>query len=237
MAGLYRDGATPPPDAAYPLHRTARPADALLAGDETVWAPVPRLSWGPDAYRAMFRALWDETALWARFDVRDDRPWHTRTHRDDHLWEEEVVEIFLDPTGRGRDYAEVEISPANVVCDLIVRSPWPALDSDPEWVWDGLESRVAIAAPDAEGHVCWTALARLPWDGLRSLGPDAAARIVPREGDAWRVNVFRIKRPHGPAAPEQDVVYAGWSVPAGPSFHDPAAFRALTFCGPLPSWR
>ena len=34
------------------------------------------------------------------------------TRRDDPIWEEEVVEIFLDPARLGRHYAEVEISPA-----------------------------------------------------------------------------------------------------------------------------
>jgi hypothetical protein len=39
--------------------------------------------------------------------------------------------------------------------------------------------------------------------------------------------VFRIKRPGGPDQPERDAVYAAWSVPDGPSFHDPTAFRDL----------
>jgi hypothetical protein len=41
--------------------------------------------------------------------------------------------------------------------------------------------------------------------------------------------VFRIKRPHGPAEPEREAIYAAWSVPSGPSFHDPAAFREFVF--------
>ena len=237
MAVLYRDGATLRSDAAYPLHRATASAALLFEPDEAVWSPLPRASWGPSAYRTTFRAAWDDAALWVRFDATDDRPWHTCARRDDRLWDEEVVEIFIDPAGQGRNYAEVEISPANVVCDLIVRTPWPALDSDPGWDWAGLESRVVVSAPDENAHVRWTALARLPWAGLSSLGPEVASRIPPRERDAWRVNLFRIKRPHGPAAPERDAVYAAWSVPAGPSFHDPAMFPALCFAGPLPAWR
>lgn len=42
------------------------------------------------------------------------------TRRDEHLWEEEVVEAFLDLDRAGRDYAEIEISPGNVVCDVRV---------------------------------------------------------------------------------------------------------------------
>jgi hypothetical protein len=53
--------------------------------------------------------------------------------------------------------------------------------------------------------------------------------VPPREGDRWRFNVFRIKRPHGPQEPERGALYTAWSTPAGPSFHEPAAFRDLVF--------
>ena len=59
-------------------------------------------------YRTRFRACWDPIALHVRFDALDNAPWHTMTTRDDHLWEEEVVEIFLDLDGSGRNYAELE---------------------------------------------------------------------------------------------------------------------------------
>ena len=38
-----------------------------------------------------------ERGLHVRFDAQDPSPWFTKTARDDRLWEEEVVEIFLDP--------------------------------------------------------------------------------------------------------------------------------------------
>ena len=53
--------------------------------------------------------------------------------------------------------------------------------------------------------------------------------LPPKVGDRWRFNVFRIKRPHGPSEPEREAVYAAWSIPSGPSFHDPAAFRDFVF--------
>jgi hypothetical protein len=44
------------------------------------------------------------------------------------------------------------------------------------------------------------------------------------------MNVFRIKRPGGPADPEHGAIYAAWSVPpSGPSFHAPDSFRELVF--------
>ena len=66
------------------------------------------------------------------------------------------------------------------------------------------------------------------YDIRRPLAPEEGARIPPAPGDEWRFNVFRIKRPGGPQAPAQGAIFAAFSKPAGPSFHDPAAFRAWT---------
>jgi hypothetical protein len=147
----------------------------------------------------------------------------------DPIWEEEVVEVFLDPAGEGRRYAEVEISPFNIVTDLRVVEPWPNLTGDRTWNWRGLESTVVPGSCEGMSSESWTALAWLPWTGLGTLSEAAAAIVPPRPGDRWRFNVFRIKRPHGPAEPEREAIYAAWSVPSGPSFHDPAAFREFVF--------
>jgi hypothetical protein len=225
MAVLYRDPAASPAPPAYTAARSATPA-GLLAPDDQAWQVVREISWGPVAYRTAFQALACDQALHLRFTCADPAPWSTQTARDAHLWEEEVVEIFLDPVGNGRDYYELEISPANVVCDLRVASPWPALEADLTWNLDGLET---ACAPLADG-TGWSATARLPFAGLAALSTEAARVVPPVPGSApWRFNVFRIKRPGGPAAPEQDAVYAAWAVPDAPSFHVPAVFRELRF--------
>jgi hypothetical protein len=228
MPTLYRADDAPAPEVGYVVRRAAAPAAALLAGDASAWSEAHVIHWGPPAYRTAFQACWDDEMLACRFEARDDGAWHTMRRRDARLWEEEVVEIFLDPAGRGADYAEIEISPANVVCDLIVRRPWPSLESDPAWHLDGLQTAVVpwIAGGAVAG---WVATAILPWRGLRSLSAEAARAVPPRAGDVWRFNVCRIKRPGGPAAPERDAIYAAWSVPDAPSFHVPAAFRPFHF--------
>lgn len=213
----------------YDLVRLPQVRTVLLDADAAVWHDAVAIEWGPEPYRTRFQACWDPLALHVRFDAIDDSPWHTMTRRDDHIWEEEVVEIFLDADGSGRSYAELEISPANVVCDLQVVSPWPSLTSLTAWDWDGMTNAV-IPRPETDGTAGgWTAVARLPWTGLRSLYTGPTVALPPQPGQAWRFNVFRIKRPGGPARPQEGAVLAAWSKPAGPSFHDPAAFRPLLF--------
>lgn len=229
MARLFVHPTDPPPGA-YRVARAAVPAGALLDPGCHAWRGAAALEWGHDRYRTAFRAVWTPAALAVRFDCDDDGPWWTLTARDARLWEEEVVEVFVDPTGAGLDYAEVEINPANTVCDLHVRTPWPSLSSDPGWDWAGLVSRVVLN-PATSGGAGWSACAVLPFAGLAALSAEVARRVPPASGDRWRFNVFRIKRPHGPAEPEREAIYAAWSVPPGPSFHDPSVFRDLVFTG------
>jgi len=204
--------------------------DALLAGDDGAWKPARAVTWGAVPYETTFRAAWNAEGLFLRFDASDDGPWHTMTKRDDHLWEEEVVEIFLDLDRSGRNYAELEISPANVVCDVRMILPSPEKLQDFGWDIHGLENRV-VRRP---GGGAWTALAFLPWTAFRTLPSAASVRLPPRPGDRWRANLFRIKRPGGPAAPGRGAVFSAWSVPGEPSFHVPAAFRDFIFEPPAP---
>ena len=223
--------AVPAADApAYAVASTTAEAGTLLAADETAWSGVSAIAWGPAPYETRFRALWSPAGLVVRFDADDPSPWHTMTRRDEHLWEEEVVEIFLDPDRSGRDYYELEINPGNAVCDLrmIQASPWKG---DFEWDLAGLETRVHTRKDAAGRTTGWTATALLPWPGLRPLPSAAKVAVPPRPGDRWRFNVFRVERPGGPKAPQKDGVSAAWSPPAGRSFHEPAAFRDLVFAG------
>lgn len=227
MPDLYRPDVPLKEDAAYRVARHPARGVGELARDATAWATADEITWGPRPFETTFSALWNEGGLAVRFQACDTRPWHTMRVRDDSIYEEEVVEVFLDPAGTGRDYAEVEISPANVVTDLHVIQPAP-LKNDRGWDWAGLETVVRTASRAGFTPDSWEALAWLPWEGLRALVRDRVP-VPPAPGDRWRFNVFRIKRPHGPADPERGAIYAAWSAPGGATFHAPAAFRDLHF--------
>ncbi|MBI4179593.1 carbohydrate-binding family 9-like protein [bacterium] len=55
--------------------------------------------------------------LHVAFLVTDTDVSATLTARDDNLWREEVVEIFLDPEGLGREYLEIEVNPLGALFD------------------------------------------------------------------------------------------------------------------------
>jgi hypothetical protein len=218
----------------YRVVRSAAPAESLLAADEGAWSTSKRIEWGPDAYATVFRGAWTSAGFFVRFDATDPDIWHTLTHHDDKLWDEEVVEIFLQPAGSQGDYGEVEISPANVTCDVWV-SPavdFPGSKSSPRqfdvaWNLEGLESRVTLHDGKAGRAIGWTAVAFLPWHGFASAAK--GARLPPGPRDCWRFNVFRIERPGGKDRPEEGALYLAWAPTGKKSFHVPEAFRDLTF--------
>jgi hypothetical protein len=195
------------------------------------WSNAQAIEWGPQGYKTTFRALWNDQDLWLRFDVEDPSPWNTMTKRDEHLWDEEVVEIFLDLDGTGKDYAEYELSPANVLCDVKMDSPWPNVQSNLEWNHEGIETAVEKKAASANFRGGWVGILRLPWKGFHSLPAVAEKRAVapPKAGTVWKFNLFRIERPGGPQDPKTDAVFAAWSPTGKPSFHYPPAFRSITF--------
>ncbi|MBS0660724.1 MAG: carbohydrate-binding family 9-like protein [Verrucomicrobia bacterium] len=153
-----------------------------------------------------------EETLEVEFACTGVRPWATLTERDAALWNEEVVEIFLDPVGDGLSYFEIELNPLGTVCDLVLRRIASGWRRDFAWDCDGLK---VAATQHASG---WDAALSVP---LRSIALD-----LPQPGDVWRVNFYRIDRPGGPHAPRE---LSAWSPTFAPSFHDPSRFGQLVF--------
>lgn len=185
-----------------PLYRAGHTrGDIRVDGklDEFTWAALPRV--GPfrnirrpdstDSLPTQATVAWDNDRLYVAFACVDPEPWGTMMQRDQHLWNEEVVEVFLDPDGDGQDYPELEVSPHNIVVDLLIpHRPNANTNASVAARWDieGLETAVA------KHESGWTVEIAIPWKSLAGGGVTSA----PREGDRWRVGLYRIERPGGP---------------------------------------
>ena len=147
----------------------------------------------------------DDAALYVRFDCEDSEPWGTMRQRDDPIYEEEVVEVFLAPgTGDPLAYFEYEVSPTGVLFDARIENPH-ARRSDMRIHTDWDCAGIRWAAGLVPGG-WWAALA-LPWAPMLE-----GAAMPPR----WRANFYRIDRPR--AEPPE---YTAWS----PTLADPADFH------------
>ena len=85
------------------------------------------------------RVLWDEQNLYVAFDCTDKDIFSTgKLQHDEDIYAEDVVEVFLDGKGDGRQYVEIEVGPTGVNLDMM-----HLLTADPELGPDGrLSSRV-----------------------------------------------------------------------------------------------
>ncbi len=207
------------------------PAADLASWSSGSWDQVPELppftladGSGPALQQTRTRVCWDEEALHVRFDCEDRDAWGTYRRRDDPIYKEEAVEIFLapgeeDPTR----YFEFELSPAGVVFDARVHNPTSRridMEVDPSWDCPGL--RWACGAGTLRQD--WWAVLSIPWRGI------APSDIAP-SGDPpriWRANFYRIERPRG-ADPEFSCWSATFTNPA--DFHRPASFGILELTG------
>ena len=61
---------------------------------------------------------YDDNTLYISFICSDPDIWTNYTQRDEYLWEEEAVEVFIDVDDVPETYVEIEVSPANVLFDI-----------------------------------------------------------------------------------------------------------------------
>jgi hypothetical protein len=187
--------ALPPVPEAHVRRTTHAPTlDGVL--DDEAWKGatpltlVDSLDGRPTQFRTTVRMVWDDEALYVAFDCEDPDVWGTFTKRDEPLYTQEVVEIFLDADADGRTYDEIEVSPHNVVFDAY----FPARRQGMELSWDsGLQSAVKVAGTldDAgDRDQGWTVEMRIPFARLH-----AVPHIPPRPGDRWRFNLYRLELP------------------------------------------
>lgn len=153
---------------------------------------------------------WDATALQVRFECIDVDPWATITQRDGRLWEEEVVEVFLDPVGDGEAYFEFEVNPLNTVLDLVLRRNRSGHKMDFAWDCAGLETGVERTADG------WTTEITIPFASV--------ADATPQPGAEWRVNFTRIDRPR-----DRERELTAWCPTMASTFHVPSRFGILRF--------
>ncbi|HJL14095.1 MAG TPA: carbohydrate-binding family 9-like protein [Sandaracinaceae bacterium LLY-WYZ-13_1] len=174
--------------------------------------------------RASSRVMWDDEHLYVAFEVSDDFVQNTLEERDAHLWEQDAVEIMVDPDGDGRNYFEMQVSPTGVAFDTRYdtrRQPQPFGHVD----WDSdLEAAVNVTgtANDDEADRGYTAEIAIPWAAFDA-GEPAASR--PEAGATWRMNFYVMDQRPGNAGQRS----AGWSPTHQRDFHVPARFGRVTF--------
>lgn len=217
-----------PPRTEIPTLRVSRAAQSIaIDGELREWDGAARtetfvdtMSGAASAPRTSARVRWDDDAIYVAFEVDDTYLRCTFDTHDDHLWEQDVVELMIDPDGDGRRYAELQVSPTNLVFDTWFdtrRMPQPFGHID----WSsGLRSAVAVRGTvnDDEADEGWSAEIAIPWSAFEAIGAHR-----PEPGETWRIAMYVLDAiPGGQGG-------VGWSPPMIGDFHVPERFGRVIF--------
>lgn len=181
------------------------------------WAVVPAAEpfilasgAGEASLQTQVRAVWTDDSLYLMFWCEDPEPWATMSRRDDSLYEEEVVEVFIAPGPEPTTYFEFEINPLGTLFDAAIRWRGPgAIEVRRAWDCAGLTGGAGIEPGG------WRAWLVIPFAGL-----DAR----PASGDVWAVNFYRIER-------RPCLEFSSWSplFTHPPEYHTPSRFGRILF--------
>ncbi|THF74587.1 carbohydrate-binding family 9-like protein [Cohnella fermenti] len=206
----------------YTCHRidTELAIDGNLAKPEWLLAPgaslLDTVTGAVPVQPTTAKLLWSERFLYVAFACEDDAPNATMTGFNDKLYEEEVVEIFVDDDNDLRTYIEIEVNPLNAVLHY-------AIHNHPDGhslAFARTDCRLTTAVRLDPEQRRWTAEIAIPFTEFV-----AARRSPPHPGDEWRMNLYRIDRPQD-GSPDE---YSAWSPTGEVQFHKPDRFGLLIF--------
>ena len=228
-----------PPPARYTCHRAASPIRVDGRLDDSAWAksewtsefvdieggkrPAPR-------FRTRAKLLWDDDYLYIAAELEEPDVHATLTAHDSVIFHDNDFEVFLNPSGDGRNYFEFEINALNTGWDLFLPKPYrEGGKADNTWEIPGLRTAIAIDGtlnkPDDRDRG-WTVEIAFPWTAFSSRAP--ATR--PNPGDTWRVNFSRVEWRHGSrTAPDEKEDNWVWSPQGVINMHIPDKWGYVRF--------
>lgn len=210
----------------YVVRRAAGPIAVDGHLDEPSWAAAPtvgrfRFPWWKSGERepTEARLLWDEERLYVAFVATDTHVSATVAERDAPVSADDAVEVYVAPdTGLVKAYYNFEFNALGTILD---RSP--ADGRSASWNAEGVVVAVTVDGTlneedDVDGS--WTTEVAIPFSAFAEYAP----RVPPRDGDVWRLNLYRL----GGQVNPQYSVWSETGTPA-PQFHVPERFGMVRF--------
>ena len=199
----------------YEVARVTQAIDVDGRLDEQAWKEaepvgdfVNNRDGSPTKIQTEARILYSDKYLYFAFRSLDTNIWSTFKRRDEHLWLEEVVEVFLQASRQPPNYIELEVNPLGTMLDIYLldtRKPIPY----ESWNSKNLKWAVKVdgSVDGKDGDREWTCEIALPFEDVVT-----APNNPPKSGDRWRMNLFRVERK--PAIAE-----VAWSPTLQDDFH------------------
>jgi hypothetical protein len=210
-----------------PIHIDGKLDEADWHAAQSSGSFVQTMSGAPGAFEAHVQVLYDAENIYCGFVVSDSLLKSTFQHDDEHLWEQDTVEVMFDPDGDAKNYFELQVSPRGVHFDTRYdspRQPRPFGHVD----WDShVQAKVQLhgQVDDDKADEGYEVELAVPWTAFAVGDPPAAP---PAAGSSWRINFFVMDT--GSAGQRA----VGWSPPKIGDFHTLDKFGRVVFVEPTP---
>ncbi|WP_435788699.1 carbohydrate-binding family 9-like protein [Clostridium sp.] len=168
--------------------------------------------------KSEFKSLWNENFIYISFKCQDNYIKATMTEYNDKLYEEDVVEVFIDDNKDLKTYLEIEVNPLNAVLHYAINNNLKGR----KFAFAKVDKTVETATIYYEDIQEWHTEIAIPMEEFTT-----AANNPPLPGDCWGINFYRIDRKENKEDEEDE--YSAWSATGKIDFHMPEKFGELTF--------
>ncbi len=210
----------------YTVYKTKQPITIDGKLDENVWIqtrpaePFRNVSGSREVTpKTELRMIYDDENLYVSFVCMDEDIWTTYKRRDDPLYKQEVVEIYVDADGNGKTYYELQISPRNMVFDAY----FPEVRKDMNLAYDA-KMKTAVTVDGTldnrkDKDKRWIVEAAIPFASIAD-----ARNKPPKAREEWKMNFYRMERPK-----KGGLAASMWSPTLVGDFHTPSRFGTVVF--------
>jgi hypothetical protein len=186
----------------YDCRRAARPLTIDGRMDEPEWQRAP---WSDDftdiegaskpapRFRTRMKMLWDDQYLYVAAELEEPDVWATLIEHDAVIFHDNDFEVFLNPSGGGKNYFEFEINALNTSWDLFLAKPYrQGGKADNGWEIPGLRTAVHVEGTlndPKDWDRGWSVEMAFPWKAFE----ERSGYARPRMGQEWRINFSRVE--------------------------------------------
>src|SRR5258707_11075522 len=141
------------------------PWTAAFVDIEGAAKPRPR-------FQTRVKMLWDDRFFYVAAELEEPHVWGTLTEHDSVIFRDNDFEVFLNPSGDGRNYFEFEINALNTGWDLFLPKPYrEGGKADNNWDIPGLRTALAIDGTlndPSDRDRGWSVEIAMPWKAFGS---------------------------------------------------------------------
>ena len=209
--------------------RIKKTTDFPLSGDgshanweKTDWLTLPARS-ASATYTTRVKTLYSATGMYFLYFCEDKKLTVTMEADFLDLWNEDVIEVFIQPDAKRPAYFEYELSPLNYELPILIYNDSGRLNSwQPFHYNEDQKTRHLTAVQGGEKKSMasvksWTAEFFIPFKAMKMIADE-----IPQSGTRWKGNLYRIDYDTG-----EESLYS-WQRTSG-NFHEYKRFGTFIF--------